>query len=90
MENTFDLAYNSYGGWTSEQCARMLNALRKRLADDQETALKAAGMFDNDALFQPITEEQFRQELLNAQDAYAQGDYTDALAFCDKMEQRKA
>ena len=29
-------------------------------------------------------------ELLTAQDAYARGDYDDALAFCDDMEQRKA
>ena len=67
MENTFDLAYSSYGEWTSDQCNRMLDALRKRLVNEQETALEQAGLFESDPLFQPITERQFRQELMDAQ-----------------------
>ena len=82
MENTFDLAYSSYGEWTSDQCNRMLDALRRRLVNEQETALK----FESDPLFQPVTERQFRQELLEAQASYKQGDYVDALSFCDEME----
>ena len=90
MENTFDLAYRSYGKWTSDQCSRMLDALRKRLSDEQETALDEAGVFDNDALFRPVSEEQLRRELLNAQAAYERGDYVDALEFCNVMERRNA
>ena len=86
MENTFDLAYSSYGEWTSDQCNRMLDALRKRLVNEQETALEQAGLFESDPLFQPVTERQLRQELLNAQASYKQGDYVDALSFCDEME----
>ena len=90
MENTFELAYNSFGNWTSDQCNKMLHALRKRLADEQEAAFDQAGLLDYDALFQPISEEQFRQELLNAQAAYERGDYIDALAFCDEVERQNA
>ena len=86
MENTFDLAYSSYSEWTSDQCNRMLDALRKRLVNEQETALEQAGLFESDLLFQPVTERQFRQELLDAQTSYKQGDYMDALSFCDEME----
>ena len=86
MENTFDLAYSSYGEWTSDQYNRMLNALRKRLVNEQETALEQAGLFESDPLFQPVTERQFRQELLDAQASYKQGDYMDALSSCDEME----
>ena len=89
MENTFDLAYRSYGEWTSDQCNRMLDALRRRLADEQETKLEQKGLFESDSLFQPITERQFRQELVDAQTAYKQEDYVDALSFCDEMERHR-
>ena len=89
MENTFDLAYRSYGEWTSDQCNRMLDALRRRLAIEQETRLEQEGLFENDPLFQPITERQLRQELMDAQIAYRQGDYVDALSFCDEMERHR-
>ena len=89
MENTFDLAYSSYGSWTSDQCSRMLDALRRRLPNEQETKLEQKGLFESDPLFQPITERQFRQELIDAQTAYKQGDYVDALSFCDEMERHR-
>lgn len=89
MENTFDLAYNSYGSWTSDQCSRMLDALRRRLANEQETQLEQEGLFESDPLFLPITERQLRQELIDAQMAFKQGDYVDALSFCDEMERHE-
>jgi len=89
MENSFDLAYRSYGSWTSDQCSRMLDVLRRRLANEQETKLEQKGLFESDPLFQPITERQFRQELIDAQTAYKQGDYVDALSFCDEMERHR-
>ncbi len=89
MESTFDMAYRSYNSWTSDQCARMLDALKKRLSDEQEEALEKAGLPDVDPLYQPVSEEQFRRELLDAQAAYRQGDFKDALAFCDDMERQK-
>ena len=88
MENTFDLAYSSYSEWTSDQCNRMLDALRRRLVNEQETALEQAGLFESDPLFYLISERQFRQELMDAQASYKQGDYVDALSFCDEMERR--
>ena len=89
MENTFDLAYSSYGSWTSDQCSRMLDALRRRLPNEQETKLEQEGLFESDPLFQPITERQLRQELIDAQTAYKQGDFVDALSFCDEMERHR-
>lgn len=90
MEDTFDMAYRSYNDWTSDQCARMLDALKKRLADEEEQALAAAGRFDADPLYQPISGQQLRRELLDAQAAYLSGESQDALAFCAEMEGRRA
>ena len=39
------------------------------------------------SLFEPISEDQFRRELLTAQDAYRCGDYMDALKFCEDVSQ---
>ena len=83
------MAYSSYGSWTSDQCSRMLDALRRRLANEQETKLEQEGLFESDPLFQPITERQLRQELIDAQTAYKQGDFVDALSFCDEMERHR-
>jgi len=83
------LAYSSYGSWTSDQCSRMLDALRRRLANEQETKLEQEGLFESDPLFQPITERQLRQELIDAQTAYKQGDFVDALSFCNEMERHR-
>ena len=83
------MAYSSYGSWTSDQCSRMLDALRRRLANEQETKLEQEGLFESDPLFQPITERQLRQELIDAQTACKQGDFVDALSFCDEMERHR-
>jgi len=83
------LAYSSYGSWTSDQCSRMLDALRRRPPNEQETKLEQEGLFESDPLFQPITERQLRQELIDAQTAYKQGDFVDALSFCDEMERHR-
>lgn len=90
MESTFEMAYHTYGSWTSEQCSRMLTALKERLAEEQDDALESAGLFDDDPLFQPVAQNQLRRELLCAQEAYRKGDYVDALSFCDEMERRKS
>ena len=88
MENTFDIAYRSYKEWTFEQCARMLDALRKRVSDEQDSALRASGLLNRDRIFQPVDEEQFQRELMDAQQAYKHGDFQDALDFCEAMERR--
>lgn len=89
MENTFDMAYNTYNGWSFDQCARMLNALKIRLAEEHERTLEAAGLIEEETLYQPVTQEQFRRELLDAQAAYRRGDSMDALDFCAQIEQSR-
>lgn len=85
MQNSFDMAYNSITDWSLDQCERMIDALRKRVADETDASLEAAGLFTTD-LYQPISEDQFRQELIDAQAEYKRGEYMDALAFCEEME----
>ena len=89
MENTFDIAYSTFSSWTAEQCTRMIDALQSRLGSETDEALETSGLFADDPRYQPITEEQLRQELLSAQREYAEGRHTDALAFCDRMERRR-
>lgn len=88
MENTFDIAYSTFSSWTADQCARMIDALQSRLGSETDAALEASGQFADAPRYQPIPEEQLRQELLSAQRAYAEGRHTDALAFCERMEAR--
>lgn len=88
MESTFDMAWRTFESWTPDQCAKMIEALRQRLSEQVEDGLNRAGLPQNDPLYRPITEGQLLAELLEAQEAYENGDYMDALAFCDSMEQR--
>lgn len=53
---------------------------------DEVIARRIRKRAEMEHLYQPISEEQFRQELLNAQAEYQRGDYMDALAFCEEME----
>ena len=81
----FDDAFSSVGSWTPAECARMVEACNARIAEEADAALAAAGLFENDPLYRPMTEEQFISELKAARESSSAGHVMDALEFADAL-----
>ena len=80
MERTiFEEAYNAVDSWTPSQCVKMAMACNMRIAEETDSILEETGLFEDDPLYQPMTEAGFIHELKQARAESMAGNTADAM-----------